>query len=206
MRKELPMLVTAIVGLLVIFGNFFQAGVDWDLDNILRQWILISTNFAILVGVLNLTRVHYGNVKRRRDTWIQSALLLAFMWFYLVLIVVQTADGETVRWLYDAIITPGNTTMFAMIAFFITSAAYRAFRIRTAEATALMIVAIIMMMGRSPIGDVIISGWSDLANWFLDIPNAAMARGVLIGGYIGMFAVAMRILLGLERGHLGGGS
>lgn len=204
MRKELPMLLTALTGILIIFGYFTWVGDQYEVSSILETWFLISFNFAILVGVLNLTRVHYNNVRRRRDTWIQSVLLLAFMWFYVALVVIQTNDGPWVRWLYDAIITPGDSTMFAMVAFFITSAAYRAFRIRTAEATVLMIAAVILLLGQAPIGDVMVSGWADFGRWFMDIPNAAMARGVFIGATIGGFAVAMRILLGLERGHLGG--
>lgn len=198
------MLITALTGVLIIFGYFTWIGEQWDVRAILENWFLISFNFAILVGVLNLTRVHYNNVRRRRDTWIQSVLLLAFMWFYVALVVIQTNDGETVRWLYNSVITPGDSTMFGLIAFFITSAAYRAFRIRTAEATVLMIAAVILLMGQAPIGDVLIPGWADFGRWFMDIPNAAMARGVFIGASIGSFAVAMRILLGLERGHLGG--
>ena len=204
MRKEMPLLITTIFGLVVIFSNYFHLGRLWGLDEIAENWNIISAAFACAVGVVNLTRLHGKNVQRRRPDWPYSLVLLVSMYFYIALTLYETVEGETARWIYDAYITPVGSALFGTIAFYITSAAYRVFRVRTREATVLMICAVITMLGMAPIGDVMINGWGLVARWMQDVPVAAVFRGILIGAYIGALATAMRIVLGLERAHMGG--
>jgi hypothetical protein len=66
--------------------------------------------------------------------------------------------GSLFYWMFDHIFTPLSATMFALLAFFVASASYRAFRIRNFEATLLLVAGIILMLGRVPVGKLI-SGW-----------------------------------------------
>ena len=63
--------------------------------------------------------------------------------------------GSLFSWMYFQIFAPLSATMFALLAFFVASASYRAFRIRNFEATLLLVAGIILMLGRVPIGDLI---------------------------------------------------
>ena len=67
---------------------------------------------------------------------------------------VQT-EGSLFYWMFINMITPLGATMFALLAFFVASASYRAFRIRNFEATLLLVAGIILMLGRVPIGAII---------------------------------------------------
>lgn len=204
MRKELPMIVTVLSGLVVVFSRYFHYGMQLGLMDTLDKWYLISAAFAVLLGVVNMTRVHVGYIKRRKEGWWNSIVLLICLYAYAILAIQQTVDGPQAAWIFNNIITPGDSTMFALIAFFIASAAYRAFRVRTKEATVLLITAVIVLLGKAPIGDAMINGWGSVADWILNVPNTGGFRAILIGAAIGAFATGFRILLGLERAHLGG--
>jgi len=94
-------------------------------------------------------------------------------------------------------------TIFSLLAFFIASAAYRAFRLRTLEASVLLIVGTLMLLGRAPIGGAMWSGFPDIATWLMDVPNVAGQRAIMLGVAIGAISLCLRQLLGVERGYMG---
>jgi hypothetical protein len=104
--------------------------------------------------------------------------------------------------LYTSVIVPLQSTMFALLAFFIASAAYRAFRARTLEATLLLIAAIIVMLGRVPLGEALWDKLPLISDWIMDVPQTAAKRGIFIGTYLGAVAMSIRIILGIERTYL----
>ena len=69
-----------------------------------------------------------------------------------------TTEGTLFKWIFDYMFTPLSATMFSLLAFFVASASYRAFRIRNFEASLLLVAGIIIMVGRVPIGSLI-SSW-----------------------------------------------
>jgi hypothetical protein len=114
------------------------------------------------------------------------------------------ADGRVRTWIYDHVFAPCNATMFALLAFFIASAAFRAFRARSLEAGLLLGAAIVVLLARAPIGAQL-SGWlPDLAQWILDVPSNGSRRAIMMGAAVAAIATSLRVILGLERSHLGG--
>jgi hypothetical protein len=119
------------------------------------------------------------------------------------LITLWGPTGRVYVWIYDYVFYPCNATMFALLAFFIASAAFRAFRARNAEAALLLGAAIIIMLGRAPIGRAISDLLPLISDWILDVPNNAGRRAIMMGAALGAIATGLRIILGLERSHLG---
>jgi hypothetical protein len=101
--------------------------------------------------------------------------------------------------------------MFALIGFFIISASYRAFRIRSAEASLLMGAAVIVMLGQVTLGTAItnrlpLTGFlsnfrlENLALYILTEINTPAMRGIYFGIGVGFLATSLRLWLSLERG------
>jgi len=84
-----------------------------------------------------------------------------------------TESGTFFKWLFDSAYSPIDMTMFALLAFFVASASYRAFRIRNFEASLLLLAGVLVMLGAVPIGKLI-SSWM-FAYLFLFILFAFLA-------------------------------
>jgi len=108
-------------------------------------------------------------------------------------------------WLFLNMTSPFMATMFSLIGFFIASAAFRAFRARSLEATLLLITALIIMLGQTPLGGMIWSGIPDIMVWIFNVPSMAARRAISFGITMGTIAFSLRIILGIERAYLGGG-
>jgi hypothetical protein len=113
-------------------------------------------------------------------------------------------------WMFQHLYVPMQAAMFSLLAFFIASAAYRAFRMRNTEAALLLISATIIMIGQVPIGQWLSDNLylkifgSDVIVWIMSVPNMAAKRAILIGAAFGGISQAIRIMLGIERTYLGG--
>ncbi len=106
------------------------------------------------------------------------------------------------RAFFEHIMIPIQATMFSLLAFYIASAAYRAFRARNLLSTVLLIAAFIVMarvLEMGPLTDLV----NKLSAWVLLVPNLAAKRAIWIGVGLGIVATSLKVILGIERSYLG---
>jgi hypothetical protein len=205
MRRNGPIIVGLISGLVVIVANFFVGTVMQTLRNEVTQWQLIAGAFAVLVGSINLCRIHMTKISRKKeDRFFSWVLLVGFFGFLLFGLPKGSSSHPQFQWVFKTSLEPMSATMFALLVFYIASAAYRAFRVKTPEATVLLLAAVILMLGKVSVGRMISEWIPQASSWLLDYPNTAGMRGITIGAALGAVATAFRVLIGIERGHLGG--
>ncbi len=207
MRTTVPLVIGFVVGVFMV-GEFFIP--HWryqEIKTLLLEFGLVLAGAAFLLGLINLTQVNLPKVLRREEDWGYKALMLVSMaltvFFGLFEGLGRNDDGMVYKWIFDYLLVPLNATMFALLAFYIASAAFRAFRARNLDATVLLLAACVVMLARVPIGEQI-PYLPEFMAWIMDVPNVAARRAIFIGAALGAVATGLRIILGIERSHLGG--
>jgi hypothetical protein len=220
-QRTVPLFITFIAGIFMILGLFFPAHLFKDPQDKLQELGLMILAAATLLGIANLVRINATRIQRRERDWPYKIVLLAslFLMFGVGMVKFWVLDYNATKAgtffndrLYESVYVPTQSTMFALLAFFIASAAFRAFRIRTPEAVVLAIAGGLVMLGRVPLGNALIwptppggFGASEVADWLMNVPTLAARRAIFIGAALGAISIGLRVILGLERAHLGSG-
>jgi hypothetical protein len=206
--------------------NFLSGGVE-----LLGQFAQVVVGFTILLGTYNLGRIHLNRIARKREGWWYS--IVFFVAFFAMSIAAFWRDWgdwfpqpvpppawikapgpgrmDLYTILFNGLLRNLEATMFSILAFYIVSAAYRAFRIRSLESAILMLTAVLLMLGQVPIGTML-TAWinpdgpfsslrvENVSQWVLTTINAPVQRAIGFGLSLGQLAMALRIWLSLERG------
>lgn len=177
------------------------------------QFYAVVGTLALGMGLISLGMVNIRKIKKKDNEW-----YTAILFFGAIVIGVFAGlgkyelSGTSSRAFSDIIvlqvINAMGSSIFSILAFYLASAAYRAFRIRTAEAALMMATALIVMLGQTPFG-MYLTGWMsgmfeflqlpNVAGWILRIPSSAFVRALQFGAMLGAIATALRYWLNLER-------
>jgi hypothetical protein len=219
-KRQLPMIMVSVIGVLMIISYFSPVPFFQGMFTGANEWIQIIANFALVIGVFSLMRAHYIKIKRKEAGYGYSIVM------YICLIIMAVAglflphnikSGGVFMWIFKWVNTPLTMTTFSLLAFYIASAAYRAFRARSFDATVMLVGALILMIGRVPLGAMLsdfiheqvkvtqnIPGLPEMAGWLLSVPAMAARRAIFLGLAVGVVATSLRILFGIERTYMGG--
>ncbi len=209
-RIEIPIVITIIATLLQVIPYYVNIPVVNDAANWVNLWVLLIVAWATFIGPLSLLQAHGKVVQKRNKGWyfsviiIVATIVMSIAGLPIMEVGLGTANG-VYQWLFTYAQTPLSGTMYGIIAFFITSAAYRAFRAKNIEATIVLVAGLAMVLYNAPIFTATWPGFRMIGQWIYDIPNMAVNRAVTIGAALGAIALAVRTLMGIERGYLRGG-
>lgn len=205
MKKKIPLILCLTLGLLMVCQFFIPHPISSQFNTTINKWVVVLSAFALVLGIGNLTSHHITVIKRRKKDWFYSLITLFSMSAMAIIGLFFGIDEKSLyQKIYLNILTPLGATMFALLAYYMTSAAYRAFRARSLEAGLLLGAAFVVMIGFMPIGQLIHPYFPNFAEWLMKIPNMASQRGILLGVAFGAVATALKIILGIERSWLGG--
>jgi hypothetical protein len=220
MQRRIPLFLVLLCGIFGAVAFFIPHRAVQSADEVMRNDVQrIIAAFSLVLGVGSILRHHFAKIQHKADNWQYSWITVTTIFVSAIIGLFGGIDPTRpgilpthiggfsfhIQTLYTNMMVPLAATMFSMLAFFMASAAYRAFRARNFEATLLLAAAFILMLGAVPLGRMIFHGLPSFAEWILSVPNTAAKRGILFGVNLGILATSLKILLGIERGWLGGG-
>jgi hypothetical protein len=203
-RREIPIVLAAGFGISQLVEYYYSDPTLSLLATTGRNWALIIASIAVGVGAVVLISQWVRPLLRRSKEW-------PFFLWGLVLLAVTIIAGllpplgtnQYVTWIYNSIFQPVSATLFATLAFFIFSAAFRSFRTRTKEATLMLIAAFLVMLRNAPALQASWPGFTVISDWIFNVPTKAGERAILIGAAVGIILLGLRIFTGRERAVMG---
>jgi len=213
LRRRLPAILVFVAGTVMAALYYSPHPAAEAVYEESSRWVRIIANCALLLGVASLLSNHWRKIRRRgKDAGYSVVLFVSFLTILLLGLWKGIESGSPADWIFQNVKVPLESTMFALLAFFIASAAYRAFRARSGAATVMLVTAVVMMIGRIPFGAVIpspVKGGDPVlfqaAEWLLAVPTNAAKRAILLGVAVSTVITSLRIIAGLERSYFGKG-
>lgn len=230
MKRIVSMWIATISGVVMLLSAFFP--ITEGLGETFGEVFSVVAAIAFILGAGSLAKVNLAKISRREPGWGYAAITL--MCFAITLAAglgkfgvplnaqfvtlpwsgAKDAEGSMFGWIYEYALVPITSTMFALLAFYVASAAFRAFRAKNLEAILLLSTAFIVLLGRTFAG-VVLTGWlpdwasglrlENLSIYIMQVFNTAGNRAIIIGIALGVTATSLRILLGVDRSWMGSG-
>lgn len=235
MKRTIPLLITAASGFVLIGAYFVPYTQSWG--ELAAIWFDILAAVAFILGGGNLLKTHLKKISDRGAGWGYSGIVVAS---FLVTLGVGLGKigvdpspqfpeyawsgqyrqlGSPFWYLYQYAFAPLTATTFALLAFYVASASFRAFRAKNLEASLLLGTAFIILLGRTFAG-VALTSWIDPSVWsgfryftglrlenltvyIMSVFNTAGNRAIMIGIALGIVSTSIKVLLGIDRSYMG---
>ncbi|MBM4035753.1 MAG: hypothetical protein FJ291_28775 [Planctomycetes bacterium] len=220
MRRQIVWLITFAGGLFFLLEFLLPAkapawlgGFDNPLTRCRRgvsDFLIVVGTMAFLLGPINLVRAHFETLRRKAAGRAESIVFLAALAVGFLAMALRETPAKRIAAAAQKVLIEGllpgffNSSM-ALLAFYLVSSAYRAFRVNGLDSGLMMGSAAIVLLAQVPLGDWMTYALPDalqlrsLAQWILMVPNTSVQRAVLIGACGGAFAAGMRQWLGIGR-------
>jgi len=207
MKKQFPIYLVFLCGIIMIAQFFVPHEYSETLFTNANDFVIVIGILALPVGIYSLMK---STVEKARRVPKERVYSLTTIIAFVVMVIAGldrdwfTSPTSLSARLFNNILVPAQATLFSMLAFYIASAAYRAFRARTVVAGILLVTAFVIMLRLIPLPGPLASANNALVRWILEVPNMAAKRAILIGIALGGITYSAKILLGIERSYMGG--
>ena len=208
MKINLKSLVLASLavaaGLVVLLGYFIKLPILISVRGVFLQWAFILTGIALLVGIVNLGRVHWHKVRSAQVDSVYSIILLVAMILTLIVAGYSGPTASPSLWIFRYIQLPIESSLMALLAIVLAYTAARLFYRRLNVFTLIFIVtALLVILGSISFPIIDLEVLRSLRTWISQVVATGGARGILLGIGLGVVATGLRVLMGADRPYGG---
>ncbi len=208
-RRQIPLALTFIVGIIITANWFIDLAPLNDLSNTITNFNTVMVAFMMGFAGVNILMIHTRRIQKNMsqgnmlDVFF-SVLLLGSLIIWTAVGIFMGRSSDTYQWMYTNFNLPLSSTAYASTLFYLASATYRVIRARSTETTILVVVSIVVIMGNMPMFVTYIPALMTVKNWLAEVVVTAAYRAITIGVGLGGILMGVRTLLAMETGFLGG--
>jgi hypothetical protein len=208
-RKILGAATAVFFGLITLLGYILPFKPLIDLSGGILYAAVFLSSLAMMVGVINLSRVHMRKALTGKPGGAYSLVLFLSLWLTFVIVVTASsgANPNSVSvWIVRNMQIPLEASLSALVIFVLMVGGVRLlYRRRDLTAFLFLGSALIVLAAALPIPTVL-EGWlrgpdqyrQMIASIFMSIASGG-GRGILLGMALGAAATGLRILIGIDR-------
>lgn len=193
-----------IVSLFIYIPYFFQvpqAMIDIEVE--LRNWLTVINGFTCWLGVYYMSRRVITKVQKKDRGYQYQIILGVTAWATILIGLILGNEHTAFDFLSRGFMAPGDATIYAVVVFYLTSAAARSFKVKDLSSGLLLITAFAVIMKNAPFSEALFPGFAPYGTWFQDYLGSAASRVFSISAGLGSIVLAIRLLLGKEMAMLG---
>jgi hypothetical protein len=214
-RRNIPQLIVSAIIVLMVFFYFFYFNASTSTllgswDKVLTDYAVIVVAIAAIVGGVDILRYHVNQFRKREgrqvlfsSIMIVTEITMVLFAFFALFTGVPIPTQANFAWLYTYMYAPCDSAMYSILLFYMASASYRTFRARNPPALLLLVVAFLVILGNTSLGEVIWGGFLPIKDWIMTVPNTAAFRPITIGLGFGIIILGMRLIIGKETTWMG---
>ena len=196
--------ITIAVGLIVLLGYFIQWPILISLRIVFLRWAVILASVAVLVGLINLLRVHWNKIKTGQSGRGYSFILIVSMVSTLAIVGFFGPTSNQSLAIFNYVLIPVESSLMALLAIILASACARLLNRRMNVFSLIFIGTVLfMLVGMVSLPGLDVPLLREGRAWIAQVLASAGARGILLGVGLGTVATGLRILMGVDRPYGG---
>ncbi len=199
MKRSLPLIVSALSGLVVLTALFY-APRNGNVLAVVLNWVIVVSAVALLVAIASLVLTHLRFIVNGKKGFLLSIVLVGSFLGTMILGILFGVDDPLFLGFVGAIIRPIETALLGLVALVMMSAAMKIFRDRgwSLLTVSFGVSAIIFLIfGLGILQNLNVPLLNQTIRFVEKLPMIG-ARGLLIGIGIGLLMMAFRVLFGME--------